>query len=74
MKEHTWETEYVDGGHVDGDFWICRACGASGGFVWPGKSPPLFDPFLANGSGLKVGYDCDEAKLTIEEWNRENPK
>lgn len=62
MKPHTWETEEIDGGHVGvEDFWICRACGASGGSV-----NLRMPPFYADGSGLKVSDDCDEAKVQIE--------
>lgn len=74
MKNHTWEEEYVDGGHVDGDFWICRRCGASGGPVFSGLKPPTFAPFLADGSGLKVGYDCNKAKVLIEECKAKKEK
>lgn len=67
MRDHTWETEYVDGGMLDGHFWKCPSCGASGGIVCEGHSPPTLGPFYADGSGLQVSTDCDEAKSQIQE-------
>lgn len=62
MTPHVWETEEIDGGTVGWDtFRICRACGASGGSIH--MSMP---PFYADGSGLRVSDDCDEAKSQIE--------
>lgn len=67
MTQHVWETENVDGGSVGcADFWVCRRCGASGGVAWPGK-PQCWEPFYADGSGVKVSTDCDEAKRQIAE-------
>ncbi len=71
MEEHIWGIEEVDGGLLGiCDFYICHQCGASGGPVWPGKSPPTFAPFLADGSG----YDCAEAKRQIESHNKKREK
>lgn len=67
LRAHTWETEYVDAGMLDGDFWKCPTCGASGGPVHEGHSPPTLGPFYADGSGLQVSANCDEAKSQIQE-------
>ncbi len=64
MKEHTWEIETVDGGAVGSDdFYICRACGTSGGAIWF-KNKTLF---LACGCGIKMPKDCNNAKKLIDE-------
>ena len=75
MKPHTWEIETIDGGHVgEADFWICRACGLSGGCTdtwfpvtkdgnWGMEhrevSAQAF--FRGWGPGLLASEDCDKA-------------
>jgi hypothetical protein len=66
MKEHTWIIEYVDGGHVDGDFWICKVCRASGGPSFGSQTTPIWKPFLADGTGLQLSEDCDIAEAQVE--------
>ena len=74
MKKHTWVTEEVNGGHLGvDDFWICKECGASGGPVMWDRKGPSFDPFLADGSGLQVGDDCEKAKVLIEQRRKNTP-
>lgn len=74
MKAHKWEIEEVDGGPVGTeDFWICRQCGASGGPVCytdgtKHEPPPSFEPFLADGSGLKLTHDCEESLKMIQDY------
>lgn len=74
MKAHTWTTEYVDGGSIDGYFWICSECEASGGPVMEWPIPHVrkskWPPFYADGSGLKLTEDCDESKRLIMEHLR----
>ena len=72
VKPHKWETEEIDGGPVGvDDFWICHACGASGGPVMYRKDGldvvPTMDPFLA-GPALDLSDDCDEAKQQIQDF------
>lgn len=70
LKSHTWEVEEVDGGPVGvGEFWICRPCGASGGPVFGQPEEPHWVPFLA-GEDLHLSYDCEVAKLQVDEHNR----
>lgn len=67
MKEHNWATELVDGGHLGcAEFWRCLDCGASGGPVLFTKNK-RWNPFYADGSGLKLTEDCEESKRLIEE-------
>ncbi len=72
---HTWELEEVDGGSVGiGVFYVCNACGASGGpAMGPNlsKSMSLYPPFHA-GDGLDciISLDCNVAKKQIEELTR----
>ena len=75
MKEHTWEVEEVDGGHVGVDnFWICHACGASGGPVaWACSRTLPYWLFLA-GTGLTLSIDCDESKKMIEHYRNLSPE
>ena len=77
MKPHVWEIETVDGGSVGlADFWHCHDCDAAGGPVWPSRNapghlpPPSLPPFLADGCGLQVSEDCDEARQAIIEHRR----
>lgn len=73
MKNHEWVMEEIDGGHVgSADFWKCKNCGASGGWV-NGKNPPTMPPFLADGSGLKLSNDCDEAQKEIQRHSKLSP-
>lgn len=69
MKKHNWTTEEIDGGNLgSADFWICHDCGASGGPVWYDQNGPKeqsWQPFYADGSGLKLSDNCDEAKKQI---------
>lgn len=72
MTEHKWEIELIECQIDNGEFWICRECGASGGPVgdgsekpYPGAWPPSrLTPFLA-GAGAKLSLDCDEAKQQV---------
>ena len=67
MKAHVWEIEIIDGGSTIGkeEFWICHACGASGGPVL--AAAPHWPPFLA-GVGLEhpLSQDCAEAAKEIK--------
>lgn len=67
MKAHTWEVEYVDAGMLDGHFWKCSTCGASGGPTILEDTRPPWEPFYADGSGLKVSTDCSKAQAQIQE-------
>ncbi len=64
---HTWVTEYVDGGTVDGTFWKCSVCTANGGPEWPKRPPPTMGPFLA-GLALKLSDDCKIASQQIADY------
>jgi hypothetical protein len=72
VKTHAWEIEEWDGGTIGvGHFWVCKACGASGGPVVPGRVAPTLEPFIGDGSGIKLSLDCDEARLEVlahEAW------
>lgn len=63
MKRHNWIKEYIDAGHIDGEFWICADCDASGGPTL--YDPPKWKPFYANGSGLQLSDDCIVSKEMI---------
>jgi hypothetical protein len=80
MKPHNWQIEYVDGGSVGGNFWICYECGASGGPVgWPPKGPDgkpvggIRRPFFADGIHAyeRLPDDCDAARQRISEMRSE---
>jgi hypothetical protein len=66
VKPHAWEVEEVDGGALGiGDFWICKACGASGGPVWFHRRLPHY-AFLA-GKGLNLdAHDCERAAQQVQ--------
>jgi len=79
MEKHNWEIEVLDGGPIgDGEFWICKQCGASGGprgwfavfggAVTKEEKIPSWQPFLAS-TGLKLTDNCDESKKMIEAFN-----
>lgn len=70
MKQHTWTTKEVDGGHLGiSDFWCCSVCGAGSGSVWPGQVMPKGYIFLPNGSGLALTEDCEESQKLIDAFN-----
>lgn len=70
MTAHTWAIVEVDGGPMGiGEFWHCAACGAGGGSVWPTWPAPNRQ-FLANGSGLELPDDCDQAKAMVEAFRK----
>jgi hypothetical protein len=65
VKSHTWVEEEVDSGHLGMNcFWVCKHCGAAGGPNAAGIDMRNA-PFLADGTGLKLSLDCDEAKKQI---------
>lgn len=77
MKQHEWSIEEIDGGHVGvAECWKCFVCGASGGPAWPRKDEagkwvkekrPGDDwCFYADGSGVQLPLDCDQAKVRIQ--------
>ena len=70
MKEHTWVKEAIDApGIGPEDFWVCESCGASGGPVFPPHQKVRISnrqPFLADGTGLKLSIDCDVSKAQVE--------
>ena len=70
-KTHVWEVEEVDGSYLGiGEFWICHACGASGGPVMDRDRPPTTRVFLA-GAGLYLdANNCNRAKKQIAAYNR----
>lgn len=73
IRPHTWVVEEIDGGTVGiGEFWKCSDCGASGGPCLGQESRPHWVPFLA-GEDLRLAYDCDVARLQIEQYWRANP-
>lgn len=74
MKPHEWAIEEIDGGHVGvAECWKCFVCGASGGPAWPRKNAAgewvteKKDDwcFYADGSGIRLPLDCDQAKIRI---------
>ncbi len=75
MSTHTWEIEEIDGGVAGkGDFYICKACGASGGPVWGAKdTPPSMAPFLS-GTGIKLGFDCEVAASKVTKYKAQQVK
>jgi hypothetical protein len=73
MKEHVWEVEEIDGGPVGiEEFWICRACGASGGPTITGQTPGKWI-FYASGfhADQKLPEDCDAAAKIIAGFKKE---
>lgn len=68
---HAWELEEVDGGHVGvGTFYVCRACGASGGPQMTenfSKVMSPYPPFLAGTPDHRISLNCNIAKQQIKE-------
>lgn len=71
---HDWFIEEVDGGAVGvSEFFACRSCGASGSPIYASDvRTPV--PFLADGTGLKLPLNCDEAKTVIAEHKKQMEK
>lgn len=67
MKQHNWVklTEYNGylGWNVFYQCTECSACGGPAGPGMPGEIPWL--PFIADGSGVQLSLDCNEAQEQI---------
>lgn len=67
MKQHNWVklTEY-NGQFGWNVFYRCTECSACGGPAGPGMPGEVpWPPFIADGTGTKLSYDCNEAQEQI---------
>jgi hypothetical protein len=79
MTPHSWEQISLNIGNGESTpFWLCKACGASGGSVFStdkgGPHAPPHDGFLVGTSLGRLGDDCAIAKLKIDNYIEKYPQ